>query len=359
MALRDLFSWRRTTPDKAAARDTRSASAVHVSSEELIRLRLQARDLRLDRRQAARSVISGAHSSRFRGRGMDYLESRGYQPGDDIRNMDWRVTARSGHAHVKVYQEERERPVVVMIDLGPGMFFATQGAFKSVIAARAAALIGWAAVRNGDRIGALLFNGGHHELRPLGGQRGVLRLIRELIPATDPANAARTHSDSNHLNDALVRLRRVARPGSLVFILSDFYAIDADTRRHLQQLRRHNDVVACQIIDTLEMTPPPAGRYAISDGTHSGTLDTRTTARRRAWENYFSEHHHAVRELMMKCAVPLLRLTTSDDVAERLRNMTNTLPVGAGLPANNGVPVATIRGQARSYGPGDNRGDAA
>ena len=320
MALRDFFDWRTPSPGKAANPDTRSASAVRVSSEELIRLRLQARDLRLDRRQPARSIIAGAHSSRFRGRGMDYLESRGYQPGDDIRNMDWRVTARSGHAHIKVYQEERERPVVVMIDLGPGMFFATQGAFKSVIAARAAALIGWATVSNGDRIGALLFNGGHHELKPLGGQRGVLRLIRELIPATDPANGARALTDSNHLNEALLRLRRVARPGSLVFILSDFYAIDADTRRHLQQLRRHNDVIACQIVDALEMAPPPPGRYAISDGPHTGMLDTRTTARRQAWENYFSEHHQTVHELMTKCAVPLLRIATSDDVAKRLRS---------------------------------------
>ena len=319
MALRDLFGWRLSSPDKAATLDTPAAAAVQVSSEELIRLRLQARELRLDRRQAARTVIAGVHSSRFRGRGMDYLESRGYQPGDDIRNMDWRVTARSGDAHIKVYQEERERPVVVMTDLGPGMFFATQGAFKSVIVARAAALIGWAAVRNGDRIGALLFNGGHHELRPLGGQRGVLRLIRELVSATNPAGGLRPHTDNNHLNDALLRLRRVARPGSLVFILSDFYAIDADTRRHLQQLRRHNDVIACQIVDGLEMTPPPPGRYAVSDGIHTGTLDTRTQARRQAWENYFSEHHQTVRELMMKCAVPLLRITTSDDVAARLR----------------------------------------
>jgi uncharacterized protein (DUF58 family) len=320
MALRDLFSWRTVSPGIAAKLDTQSASAVRVSSEELIRLRLQARELRLDRRQTARSVIAGAHSSRFRGRGMDYLESRGYQPGDDIRNMDWRVTARSGHAHVKVYQEERERPVVVMTDLGPGMFFATQGAFKSVIAARAAALIGWAAVCNGDRIGALLFNGGHHELRPLGGQRGVLRLIRELVPAIEPENGVRTHADSSHLNEALLRLRRVARPGSLVFILSDFYAIDPDTQRHLQQLRRHNDVIACQIVDGLEMAPPPPGRYAISDGTHAGTLDTHTPARRLAWENYFSEHHRNVHELMTKCAVPLLRIATSDDVVERLRN---------------------------------------
>ncbi|MFQ5642256.1 MAG: DUF58 domain-containing protein [Thiogranum sp.] len=334
MSWRDLFNRRTTATGKAT--DNTAGSAVHVSNEELIRLRLQARELHLERRQTARSIIAGAHGSRFRGRGMDYVESRGYQAGDDIRSMDWRVTARSGHAHVKVYQEERERPVVVMSDLGPGMFFATQGAFKSVIAARAAALIGWAAVRNGDRIGALLFNGGHHELRPLGGQRGVLRLIRALVSATDPANGLRSHADGSHLNEALLRLRRVARPGSLVYILSDFYAIDADTRRHLQQLRRHNDIIACQIVDALEMAPPPPGSYAVTDGIHSGRLDTRTAAQRRAWQHYFSAHHQAVRELMTQCAVPLLRMTTSDNVAERLRNMTNNAPAPASQVASVG-----------------------
>jgi uncharacterized protein (DUF58 family) len=299
-----------------------SPGVVHASSDELLRCRLQARNLRLDSRQPARSAITGAHASRFRGRGMDYLESRAYQPGDDIRCMDWRVTARSGHAHVKLYQEERERPVVLMIDLGPGMFFATRGAFKSVIAARAAALIGWAAIQNGDRIGALLFNGGHHEIRPQGGQRGVLRLIRELVKATEPDAALSgyaSYNESGHLNDALVRLRRVARPGSLVFILSDFYAINEDSRRHLQALRQHNDIVACQIVDALELEPPAAGRYAISDGEHTGLLDTRSSERRTAYAEYFSKHHQAVRELMQRSGVHLQRLTTTDDVAESLR----------------------------------------
>ena len=294
---------------------------VHVSSDELVQCRLQARDLRLDSRRPARSAITGGHSSRFRGRGMDYLESRAYQPGDDIRSMDWRVTARTSHAHVKLYQEERERPVVVMIDLGPGMFFATRGAFKSVIAARAAALIGWAAIQNGDRIGAFLFNGGHHELRPLGGQRGVMRLIRQLVTATDPAVAMHQNHDMlrSHLNEALLRLHRVARPGSLVFILSDFYAIDADTRRHLQRLRQHNDIVACQILDAVELEPPPAGRYAITDGTETGMLDTRSVARRRAYADYFADHHQAVQQLMQRSAVPLQRIATTDDVAQALR----------------------------------------
>jgi uncharacterized protein (DUF58 family) len=320
-----LFSRRQA---KAAMGDGAAPSdmvdGARVTREELLQLRHSARDLPLDSRRAATSVISGAHDSRFRGRGMDYLESRGYQPGDDIRSMDWRVTARSGRAHIKVYQEERERPIVVMLDLGPGMFFATRGAFKSVIAARAAAMIGWAAVQNGDRIGALLFNGGHHELRPLGGSRGALRLIRTLVEMTDPVHATEARTDSangQHLNDALMRLRRVARPGSLVFILSDFYDCDTDTRRHLQHLRKHNDVIALQIIDNLEIAPPPAGHYAISDGRHSGLLDTRSTARRQAYIDYFAAHHQAVRELMQQCAVPLQQLATTDAVNQSLRRI--------------------------------------
>ena len=313
------FKQRSSTARKADS--PHMPGVVHVSSDELVQCRLQARDIRLDSRRPARSAITGGHSSRFRGRGMDYLESRAYQPGDDIRSMDWRVTARTSHAHVKLYQEERERPVVVMIDLGPGMFFATRGAFKSVIAARAAALIGWAAIQNGDRIGAFLFNGGHHELRPLGGQRGVMRLIRQLVTATDPSAAMNQNIDvhGSHLNEALLRLHRVARPGSLVFILSDFYAIDADTRRHLQRLRQHNDIVACQILDAVELEPPPAGRYAITDGTETGMLDTRSVARRRAYADYFADHHQSLQQLMQQSAVPLRRIATTDDVAQVLR----------------------------------------
>jgi hypothetical protein len=121
------------------------------------------------------------------------------------------------------------------------------------------------------------------------------------------------------LNEALLRLHRVARPGSLVFILSDFYAIDANTRRHLQRLRQHNDIVACQIVDAVELEPPPAGRYAITDGTDTGMLDTRSVARRRAYANYFAEHHQAVQQLMQQSAVPLQRIATTDDVAQGLR----------------------------------------
>ena len=194
---------------------------------------------------------------------MDYQESRAYQPGDDVRSMDWRVTARAGYPYVKMYEEERERPVMLLVDLNPGMFFATQGAFKSVMAARIAALIAWAGVANGDRIGGLIFNGKHQELQPRGGSKGALQLLRLLIRSTDPVHgmqASLDHADSpdsTGLHTALNRCRRVTKPGSLIFILSDFYHINEDIKAQLLRLRQHNDVVAIQIVDPLEQSPPP------------------------------------------------------------------------------------------------------
>jgi uncharacterized protein (DUF58 family) len=296
------------------------SNGVLPSREELIGLRLVARNLLLKPRKAAQSVIAGSHRSTFRGRGMDYLESRNYQPGDDIRNMDWRVTARSGDAHVKVYQEERERPVVIMADFSPSMFFATEGAFKSIIISRAAALIGWAAIQNGDRIGALLYSSVHHELRPTRGKRGVLHLIRELVNAADPAQHSQGMQDNhNHFNDALTRLRRVARPGSLIFIFSDFYHLNSDCKRHLQLLRRHNDVIACQIFDRIELQPPAPGRYPVMYGKQQRILDTRSKKRRASWTQHFAERHKHTRELLQACSIPLLQLSTADDVSKRLR----------------------------------------
>ncbi|MEA3277361.1 MAG: DUF58 domain-containing protein [Pseudomonadota bacterium] len=291
---------------------------VRVSVEDLIRLRRRADRLRLRQGQPSRSALAGAHRSRFRGRGMDYQESRHYQPGDDIRNMDWRITARAGRPHVKLYEEERERPVVVLTDFSPSMFFGTRGAFKSVTAARLAALVGWAAIADHDRIGALIFNGGHHELQPAGGRRAVMALIRVLAKAGDPSLGLQQEADPAGLSAALRRLRRVARPGSLIFVISDFYAMDGETGRHLSQLRRHNDIVACQVADPLEMAPPPAGRYGITDGVRTGLLDTRSMQDRRHYEAYFSHHHEAVRSLTEERGIPLIRLSTQDDPAERL-----------------------------------------
>lgn len=296
--------------------------AIRPGLDELISLRRETHGRALRPSRPVRSLLAGAHHSRFRGRGMDYLESRIYQPGDDIRNLDWRVTARSGRVHTKLYHEERERPVVMVVDFGPGMFFATRGRFKSVIAARAAAWIGWSAISHGDRVGALLFNGEHRELRPRGGDKGVLRLIRELVSAADPVRGLDTEQRSiqtpGALNEALRRLRRVARPGSLVVVISDFHDVDEQTGLLLGQLRNHSEVLAVRVVDVLEQTPPPAAVYPVSDGHRRGWLDLRDRARREAYSELFRVRRRQLGQMLKAHAIPLLELTTTDDVAKLL-----------------------------------------
>ncbi len=311
---------------------------VQDSPQDLVGLRRRVERLSLTAREPSRSALAGGHRSRFRGRGMDYQESRHYQAGDDIRNMDWRITARAGRPHVKVYEEERERPVIVLVDLGPSMAFGTRGAFKSVAAARLAAVIAWAAVAQGDRIGALLFNGAHHELQPAGGRRAAMRLIRDLAlagGAVEPAGGPDGHPGAG-LSPALARLRRVARPGSLVFVISDFHSMDADTERHLAQLGRHSELVACQIADALELAPPPPGRYGIGDGRRTGVLDTGPDAARRRYADYFARHHARVAAMTQARGIPLIRLSPEDDPVARLAE---------------GLALRLAGGRARHTGP--------
>jgi uncharacterized protein (DUF58 family) len=317
-----LFARRRTMRPKTStvdATDARFNPATCVTLKELIDLQRYARNLDLAYRQPVRAQLAGNHDSRFRGRGMDYQESRSYQPGDDIRNMDWRVTARAGRPHTKLFQDERERPVVLFLDLGPSLFFATQGVLKSVVSARAATLLAWAAAAHGDRIGALLFNGGHHELKPRSGHRGVLPLIHSLVEHTDPVRGLSTAPHPGGLNDALVRLRRIVRPGSLVFLIGDFNGLDENTSNHLLRLRQHNDLAALHITDPLELASPLPGRYGVTDGEHVGILDTRSETGRQHYNTFFQQHQKRLQQVMQQCAIPLLPLSTTDNVVSALQ----------------------------------------
>ena len=294
---------------------------VYNTVDDLIAMQRHVRSLDLSKRSPALASTAGNHQSRFRGRGMDYQESRIYQAGDDIRSMDWRVTARAGKPHTKLYQEERERPVVLLVDFSPTLFFGSVKAFKSVVAAQVAALLGWAAAKKGDRVGGLLINGEHKEIPPKMGKRGVLNLIRELVIFNHPQKGlAIKATKSSHLNDELQRLRRIARPGSLVFLISDFYNINENTQKHLLRLRQHNDLVAIQVLDPLEESAPPDGRYAVTNGEEEGVLETQSRRGKEQYNHYFQRHHKRVKELMRKNKIPLLRISTADDVPARLQS---------------------------------------
>ena len=291
------------------------SSATQVTTKALVQQQVHAKNLTLSGQKKASSAISGLHDSRFRGRGMDYQESRVYQAGDDIRNMDWLVTARTGTAHTKLFQEERERPIHVIIDTNSSMAFGTRNEFKSVTAAKVAALLAWAAVKNGDRVGVMDYgkNGIHHE-KPVGGKRGMMRLIAHLVQADKSESTNKTQ-----LQDALKRLRSIVRPGSLVIIISDFYHLGKDVKRHLVQLNKHNDVLAVFVTDTFEINTPLPGIYGVNAGDDSVIFNAHKDHDANNMKQKQNQHLDNIFENIQKSGVPVIPLLTNDNLQEKIK----------------------------------------
>jgi uncharacterized protein (DUF58 family) len=288
-------------------------NGVDVTLDELIALRWAARRLRMPARRGAEALTAGAHASRRRGRGIDFDEVRAYQPGDDIRAMDWRVTARTGKPHTRLFHEERERPTLIAVDAGASMRFGTRVAFKSVVAARVAALWAWCGARNGDRVGGVVFHDDASiALAPRAGSPGVLRLLRALASP----GIGRTVSHGTGLFGALMSLKWVARPGSTLVIVSDFRDWSPEAERLLRDLRRLGELVAVHVSDPIECAAPPEGTYRVTDGSASATIDTADAAFRRAYEARFTRHSARLQTACNALGIRLLRVATHDDIVQ-------------------------------------------
>lgn len=297
-----------------------ASSRVATDPATLFALQHSARSLGLKPGKIA-ATRGGTHLSKFRGRGMEYEESRRYLPGDDIRSIDWRVTARSGATHTKLYRDERERPVLIWLDYRASMFFATVGSFKSVLAAKSAALLAWTAQNNGDRVGGMIFNDSqHHEYRPLRGRQSMLAMLQAAgdqqrwEPGTRHTHSIQPEADS--LEAALHRLQRLARPGSLLFLVSDFRGLTFHpgnpAKKLLSRLADHNELLLHQIYDPLEQALPSKGRYPVSDGQRQFMLRPSPTAQQRYREE-FASRQQALQSLAQRRSVGLLTQTSEED----------------------------------------------
>lgn len=292
-----------------AVRSTSSPARIELA--ELIRLKPAGESLKIGALRV-RAIDAGGHLSRLKGRGVEFDESRPYQPGDDLRTMDWKVTARTGKPHTKVFREERDRPVILWLDLRRPMLFATKGVFKAVRAAQTAALVAWSAVANGDRLGGLIFSDREHvELRPRLGRRAALRMLRVICDTAfwEPPYAAAAVAQPHSLE----RLTRVARPGSQIFLLSDFRSLDASFERHLRQLARHSDVSLVHFFDPVERSLPPPGRYRVLAGSRSVAIDTGGGAERRAYRDRFLDRRATLAKLARFPGVQVLECGTHGD----------------------------------------------
>jgi uncharacterized protein (DUF58 family) len=251
---------------------------------ELVALRGAAQGRRPPKR--GRHGTSGHALSPLRGRGMEYAESREYAQGDDARHIDWRLTARSGKPHTKLFQAERERLTLVVADTAPMLYFGTRTRFKSVQAARAGAVAVWASVRDGDRVAALRGSLKEAPVPPAAGPRGALRVLDALtrwyagVPEEDVG-----------LGVALDHARRLLRPGSRLVVLADPASIAALPAERWPALTMHNEVIVLLITDPLEQRPPQATLPFVSGGRgvdpHRVQLDLAVSGQRQRWRQEF------------------------------------------------------------------------
>ena len=290
---------------------TRPARGAYADIADLIALRFPARQLQLSRRNRALNALAGPNKSNFRGRGIDFEEVRNYQAGDDIRTIDWRVTARTGNAHTKLFREERERPVLVIVDQRNSMFFGSSHCFKSVLAAQLASLVAWSALDSGDRVGGLVFNGSEHrEIRPRRSRKTVLGLLSHVADYNGALPLA-ADSAQQSFADMLANLRRIARPGSSLFLISDFSGAAAgDAREHLYQLAQHTEITAIACADPMEAELPRAGRYAVTDGSDRSELYTADRRLRSAYHQRALERRDALSNDLLRLGIPLLQAVT-------------------------------------------------
>ena len=268
-------------------------------------------------RSKGRALQAGGYLSRWHGRGMDFSEVRNYQAGDEIRHMDWRVTARTGKPHIKLYQEERERPVIILTDFNPSMYFGTRIAFKSAVAARLSALLAWSVVKHGDRVGALLFSETKHsEFSPKARHFGVLPILEGLSNYTSVARVKPGFQDNSYrpMSDVLHRIRRVIKPGSILVIISDFYHLDEESQPHLHRLSMQNSVIAYHVCDPLELAPPKPQHYVLTDGKKDLFLDTTLSAVRDEYTLACEQRITSLQRQLKKLSIPYTQVTAEHDL---------------------------------------------
>ena len=295
---------------------------IYVSADHLRRLGAQAKGMSLLPRRAPGSVLNGRHTSRLRGRGLNFEELRDYVDGDDIRTIDWKVTARTGTPHVRVYTEERDRPTLLLVDQRQTMFFGSQVYMKSVIAAEAAACTAHRILARGDRIGALVFGDAQiAEHPPKRSTLALNRVLKSIADANTQLHATAPACAPMSLNHVLQAARRIAKTNAMVVVFSDFDGIDPSTEPLIAALARSNDLILVNIADPLADEVPRGLHLTVSDGVLQAELNTDQGVVRQRVSDMVRGRLAAVFEWERKYGVPVLPLTTAAPALDQIQTL--------------------------------------
>lgn len=318
---------------------SRTPHPVHPPLSELIALEADASGLSFLANQPLSSVLAGPHGSRLRGRGLDFAELRRYVAGDDLRRLDLRASLRYGKPFVRAYTEERDRPVMIVVDQRMSMYFGSVRAFKCAVAARLAAISAWIAYRGGDRVGGLVFDdGGVRAFRPLRSRDRVRALLAEVARANAGLSAGEPDvAAAEGLNTALRGALAHAPHDCLVCIISDFAGADDDTLRALRLLAAHNDVLAMLVFDPMAQQLPSSGRLVVTQGKLQLEVAVGRQREREPLAHFFSDRLRQVAELLRRSRVPLLSIDTAEDELPQLRRELGKQATATATPQAGGA----------------------
>jgi uncharacterized protein (DUF58 family) len=313
------MDWSKVKRKRASAG---TAPGVYADLDDLIRIQFKARDFSFQPRQPVTSILSGRYASRLRGRGLNFEELRRYLPGDDIRTMDWKVTARTREPHVRVYTEEKDRAVLLLVDQRQNMFFGSRDRLKSVTAAELAALAAWRALDVGDRVGAIIFNDTQMtEIRARRSRQTVMQILGEVVRQNCALTAdSKVPANPGQLNNVLEKARVLAPHDVLIVIISDGMGTDDETERLTAGLVEHNDVLMLLVHDPVRLDPT-GPRLTVSDGSLQMDLDLSDPNVSTAIADDYRIEHDEMTHFLRRLSAPLLMISNQGDVVQQVRRL--------------------------------------
>lgn len=289
----------------------------HVTLNELLAVRVAASHLSLSRLLQISARQAGSYHSPILGRGMEFEEVRAYAAGDDMRTIDWRVTARTGKMHTKIFTEEKEQQVLLVVDQSPSMFFGSRKRMKSVAAAETAAFVIWTALQEGHRIGGLLFGeNGTESFRPSSQRRHALQFMRSIQCQNAVLSSPHEQPGDDALISTLMGVNKIAQTRSLVFILSDFELLNNGMERvghRLVQLAKRHNIILGLIYDELERDLPETGVFHLTDGERKQAVDAGNKDDHFRYGKHFRAKHDRLFEFSRLNNIKMLSLATSQD----------------------------------------------
>ncbi len=259
-----------------------------------------------------RSIVTGRKRSRLRGRGLDFDELKHYRPGDDIRALDWRVSRRRGEPYVRVYTEERDRPVWLIVDQRGSLFFGSQYQMKSVAAAKTAASLAWQVLASGDRVGAVILgDDGAQVFPPKRAEAALIRWLSALASANQALAKTSNAATKVTMTEALAMVDRHSHHDALIVVISDFSDWGDECTSLVRKLHRHNEVIALEVSDPLERNLNLADKLIVSDGRHQLEIKRDQDNILAHFRQSYDQHINRIETELQRDHIPLLRLDSA------------------------------------------------